>query len=212
MDEVDEARRLIERAGREVEEMIGYAIPKPRIGVMLEVPSMVFMLPQLANRVDFISVGTNDLTQYILAVDRNNTRVASIYDSLHPAIIRALAMIAREAEQYGIDLRLCGEMAGDSMCVAILIGLGYRHLSMNGRSCGAREIPAAAYRHCRRRSAGAAGVEHSDDHRSAPSGGGVYGTTRYGRPDPRRPIAAVRCDFLQNFSRPAGPDRAKPML
>ena len=104
------------------------------IGVMLEVPSMVFMLPQLANRVDFISVGTNDLTQYILAVDRNNTRVASIYDSLHPAIIRALAMIAREAEQYGIDLRLCGEMAGDSMCVAILIGLGYRHLSMNGRA------------------------------------------------------------------------------
>ena len=134
IDEIDEARRLIERAGREVEEMIGYAIPKPRIGVMLEVPSMVFMLPQLANRVDFISVGTNDLTQYILAVDRNNTRVASIYDSLHPAIIRALAMIAREAEQYGIDLRLCGEMAGDSMCVAILIGLGYRHLSMNGRA------------------------------------------------------------------------------
>jgi len=134
IDEIDEARRLIERAGREVEEMIGYAIPKPRIGVMLEVPSMVFMLPQLANRVDFISVGTNDLTQYILAVDRNNTRVASIYDSLHPAMIRALAMIAREAEQHDIDLRLCGEMAGDSMCVAILIGLGYRHLSMNGRA------------------------------------------------------------------------------
>ena len=134
IDEIDEARRLIERAGREVEEMIGYAIPKPRIGVMLEVPSMVFMLPQLATRVDFISVGTNDLTQYILAVDRNNTRVASIYDSLHPAMLRALAMIAREAEQHNIDLRLCGEMAGDPMCVAILIGLGFRHLSMNGRS------------------------------------------------------------------------------
>ena len=134
IDEIDEAKRLIERAGREVEEMIGYAIPKPRIGVMLEVPSMVFMLPQLANRVDFISVGTNDLTQYILAVDRNNTRVASIYDSLHPAMLRALAMIAREAEQHGLDLRLCGEMAGDSMCVAIPIGLGFRHLSMNGRS------------------------------------------------------------------------------
>jgi phosphotransferase system enzyme I (PtsP) len=101
---------------------------------MLEVPSMVFMLPQLANRVDFISVGTNDLTQYILAVDRNNTRVASMYDSLHPAVLRALAMIAHDAERFGIDLRLCGEMAGDPMCVTILIGLGYRHLSMNGRS------------------------------------------------------------------------------
>ncbi|EAT5932832.1 phosphoenolpyruvate--protein phosphotransferase [Salmonella enterica] len=134
IDEVDEARRLIERAGREVEEMIGYAIPKPRIGIMLEVPSMVFMLPHLANRIDFISVGTNDLTQYILAVDRNNTRVASIYDSLHPAMLRALSMIAQEAEKHGLDLRLCGEMAGDPMCVAILIGLGYRHLSMNGRS------------------------------------------------------------------------------
>ncbi|MCV5949619.1 phosphoenolpyruvate-protein phosphotransferase PtsP, partial [Escherichia coli] len=81
LEEVDEARRLIDRASREVEEMIGYAIPRPRLGVMLEVPSMVFMLPQLASRIDFISVGTNDLTQYLLAVDRNNTRVASMYDS-----------------------------------------------------------------------------------------------------------------------------------
>jgi len=134
LDEVDEARRLIDRASREVEEMIGYAIPRPRLDVMLEVPSMVFMLPNLASRVDFISVGTNDLTQYILAVDRNNTRVASMYDSLHPAVLRALAMIAHDAERFGIDLRLCGEMAGDPMCVTILIGLGYRHLSMNGRS------------------------------------------------------------------------------
>ncbi|HBV6660374.1 TPA: phosphoenolpyruvate--protein phosphotransferase [Klebsiella pneumoniae] len=134
LEEVDEARRLIDRASREVEEMIGYAIPRPRLGVMLEVPSMVFMLTQLASRIDFISVGTNDLTQYLLAVDRNNTRVASMYDSLHPAVLRALAMIAHDAERFGIDLRLCGEMAGDPMCVTILIGLGYRHLSMNGRS------------------------------------------------------------------------------
>ncbi|MBE8767857.1 phosphoenolpyruvate--protein phosphotransferase [Klebsiella quasipneumoniae] len=134
LEEVDEARRLIDRASREVEEMIGYAIPRPRLGVMLEVPSMVFMLPQLASRIDFISVGTNDLTQYLLAVDRNNTRVASMYDSLHPGVLRALAMIAHDAERFGIDLRLCGEMAGDPMCVTILVGLGYRHLSMNGRS------------------------------------------------------------------------------
>jgi phosphotransferase system enzyme I (PtsP) len=134
IDEIDDARRLIDRAGREVEEELGYQLPGLRLGVMVEVPSMVFMLGHLAGRVDFISVGTNDLTQYLLAVDRNNTRVASLYDSLHPAMLRTLNLIAREAERYDIDLCLCGEMAGDPMCVAILVGMGYRHLSMNGRS------------------------------------------------------------------------------
>ncbi|KYE77765.1 putative PEP-binding protein, partial [Salmonella enterica] len=79
------------------------AIPKPRIGIMLEVPSIVFMLPHLAILIDCISVGTNDLSQYILAVDRNNTRVASIFDSLHPAMLRALSMIAQDAEKHGLD-------------------------------------------------------------------------------------------------------------
>lgn len=134
IDEIDDARRLIDRAGREVEEELGYQLPKFRLGVMVEVPSMVFMLGHLAGRIDFISVGTNDLTQYLLAVDRNNTRVANLYDSLHPAMLRTLNLIAREAERYDIDLCLCGEMAGDPMCVAILVGMGYRHLSMNGRS------------------------------------------------------------------------------
>lgn len=134
LEEVDEARRLIERAGREVEEMLGYAIPRPRIGVMIEVPSMLFMLPHLRDRVDFVSVGTNDLTQYLLAVDRNNTRVASLYDSLHPSMLRALNHIAQEAKRAGIELCLCGEMAGDPMCVVLLVGMGYHHLSMNGRN------------------------------------------------------------------------------
>ena len=134
IDEIDEARRLIERAGREVEEMLGYAIPKPRIGIMIEVPSMLFMIPHLASRIDFVSVGTNDLTQYLLAVDRNNTRVANLYDPLHPALLKALKWIAEAARAAGIDLCLCGEMAGDPMCVALLIGLGYHHLSMNGKN------------------------------------------------------------------------------
>ncbi len=134
LDEVDEARRLIDRARQEVEEELGYALPMPRIGVMIEVPSMIFMLPQLKGRVDFISVGSNDLTQYLLAVDRNNTRVAGLYDSLHPAMLRALHTIARTATALDIELGLCGEMAGDPMCVVLLTGMGYRHLSMNGRS------------------------------------------------------------------------------
>lgn len=114
--------------------MLGYAIPLPRLGIMIEVPSMIFMIDQLRQRVDFVSIGTNDLTQYLLAVDRNNTRVANLYDSLHPAMLRALKAIADATRQAGIELCLCGEMAGDPMCVVLLVGLGYHHLSMNGRN------------------------------------------------------------------------------
>ncbi|HEY0207645.1 phosphoenolpyruvate--protein phosphotransferase [Acerihabitans sp.] len=134
VDEIDEARRLIDRAGREVEEMLGYALPPLRIGVMIEVPAMVFMLPLLINRVDFVSVGSNDLTQYLLAVDRNNTRVAAMYDSLHPAMLQVLAKIVTECRLLGLDCSLCGEMAGDPMGALLLTGMGYRTLSMNGRS------------------------------------------------------------------------------
>lgn len=134
LEEIDEARRLIDRAGREVEEQLGYELPHTRLGVMIEVPSMVFMLPALAGRVEFISVGTNDLTQYLLAVDRNNTRVAGLYDSLHPAMLRVLKQIVTSAEVAGLDVSLCGEMAGDPMGALLLTGMGFRNLSMNGRS------------------------------------------------------------------------------
>lgn len=134
IEEVDEAKRLIDRAGREVEEMLGYVLPQPRLGVMIEVPSMIFMLPYLTSRVDFISVGTNDLTQYLLAVDRNNTRVASLYDSLHPAMLQVLRQILMQATESGLQVSLCGEMAGDPMGALLLVGLGYRNLSMNDRS------------------------------------------------------------------------------
>ena len=134
LEEIDEARRLIDRAAREVQEQLGYDLPPTRIGVMIEVPSMIFMLPLLAGRVDFISVGTNDLTQYLLAVDRNNTRVAGLYDSLHPAMLRVLKQIVTQAELAGLQVSLCGEMAGDPMGALLLTGMGYRNLSMNGRS------------------------------------------------------------------------------
>ncbi len=134
LEEIDEARRLIDRAGREVEEQLGYELPPTRLGVMIEVPSMIFMLPALAGRVEFISVGTNDLTQYLLAVDRNNTRVAGLYDSLHPAMLRVLKQIVTSAEAAGLDVSLCGEMAGDPMGALLLTGMGFRNLSMNGRS------------------------------------------------------------------------------
>lgn len=134
IDEIDQAKSLIERAKYEVEMKLEYAIPQPRLGIMLEVPSMLFMIPHLAGRIDFISVGTNDLTQYLLAVDRNNARVANLFDSLHPALLNALYNIVIQAKYAEIELCLCGEMAGDPVSVILLIGLGYRHLSMNGRN------------------------------------------------------------------------------
>lgn len=111
LEEIDEAKRLIDRAGHAVEEMLGYEIPKPKIGIMLEVPSMIFLIPYLATRVNFISVGTNDLTQYLLAVDRNNARVALLYDSLHPAMLQVLKRIIEQGTAAGLRVNLCGEQS-----------------------------------------------------------------------------------------------------
>lgn len=134
LEEIDEAKLLIARARSEVQEMVGYEVPQPRIGVMIEVPAMLFLIPHLAKRVDFVSVGTNDLTQYLLAVDRNNTRVASLYNVLHPSVLQALQLIIAQTKLSGLHVSLCGEMAGDPMGALLLVGMGYRNLSMNGRS------------------------------------------------------------------------------
>ncbi|QIF95362.1 phosphoenolpyruvate--protein phosphotransferase [Proteus vulgaris] len=134
IDEIDEARTLLLRACDEVSRELKCECALPPLGIMLEVPSLVFMLSQLANRVDFISVGTNDLTQYLLAVDRNNTHVASLYDNLHPALLRSLSLIATQCQYYRLPISVCGEMAGTPIGALLLIGLGFRQLSMSGRS------------------------------------------------------------------------------
>ncbi|EOI3589909.1 phosphoenolpyruvate--protein phosphotransferase [Proteus mirabilis] len=134
IDEIEEAKALLLRACAEVSREIKCECILPPVGIMLEVPSLVFMLPQLAHRVDFISIGTNDLTQYLLAVDRNNTHVALLYDNLHPALLRSLNIIALECQRYQLPVSVCGEMAGTPMGALLLIGLGFRQLSMSGRS------------------------------------------------------------------------------
>ncbi|AOM42292.1 phosphoenolpyruvate--protein phosphotransferase [Xenorhabdus hominickii] len=134
IEEIDEALKLIDRAKAEVEQAIDSSVIMPKIGVMIEVPSTIFLLPQLKKRVDFVSIGTNDLTQYLLAVDRNNTHVASLYDNLHPAVIRALKLIFDECQRLDLPISICGEMAGLPLGALILLGLGYRYLSMSGRS------------------------------------------------------------------------------
>ena len=131
--ELDELKMLITRAHDELLEE-GYAVSMPRIGVMVEVPSAVYMIEELARRVDFISVGTNDLTQYLLAVDRNNSRVAELYDDLHPAVLRALDQIVRGARVFHRPVGVCGELAGNPLATILLMGLGVDSLSMSAGS------------------------------------------------------------------------------
>ncbi len=133
LEELQQAMALIQRAHRELFDE-GLDMSLPQIGVMIEVPAAVYQIEAIAKRVDFISVGTNDLTQYLLAVDRNNERVADIYDSLHPAVLQALVQIKEGAARHGKPVSICGEFAGDPMGAILLLGMGIDSLSMSAGS------------------------------------------------------------------------------
>ncbi len=133
LSEVEEATYLIEQAFEELLEE-GCVIEKPKIGVMIEVPAAAYLAREIAKRVDFISVGSNDLTQYLLAVDRNNARVAGLYDALHPAMLRVLLKIVEGGHAAGVDVSICGEIASDPLAVILLIAMGFDTLSMNSSS------------------------------------------------------------------------------
>jgi phosphotransferase system enzyme I (PtsP) len=128
--ELDIAMVLINQAiGELIEE--GEEVHRPPIGIMIEVPSAVYQVKSMARRVDFFSIGTNDLTQYLLAVDRNNARVASLYQSLHPAVLRAVQQVVINAHELGKPVSVCGEMAGDPAAALALLGLEVDSLSMS---------------------------------------------------------------------------------
>ncbi len=112
----------------------GILIGDPQIGAMIEVPSSVLTVDKIAENVDFLCLGTNDLVQYLLAADRDNDSVADWYQSLHPAVIRAISNVVSAADDAGISVSVCGEMAGSAFYVPLLIGLGARELSMNVNS------------------------------------------------------------------------------
>ncbi|MDD1783880.1 phosphoenolpyruvate--protein phosphotransferase [Enterovibrio sp. ZSDZ35] len=137
VSELLDAKSLIDRAFEEVSELAeqsNQTLKMPRIGIMVEVPSVLYQFDAIAPHIDFLSVGTNDLTQYLLAVDRNNARVADVYDTFHPSVLAVLQMILAASQRLKLPVSVCGEFAGDPIGALLLVGMGYRHLSMNTRS------------------------------------------------------------------------------
>ena len=130
LGEITEAIKYINQAYEEVVEE-GVDVKRPEIGVMIEVPAAVYQAKQIANAVDFLAVGSNDLTQYMLAVDRNNPRVAELYQEVHPAVIMALREVSKVAHKEGKPIGICGELAGTPVGAVLLMAMGYDVLSMN---------------------------------------------------------------------------------
>lgn len=129
-DELDQCIELLNEAYQQLLNE-GETVSRPKLGVMIEVPSTIPLLPRWKDKIDFISVGSNDLSQYLLAVDRNNPLVAKIYDPLHPAVVHELARICIIARECELPICLCGEMASDPIAVMLLLGMGFRKLSMS---------------------------------------------------------------------------------
>jgi phosphotransferase system enzyme I (PtsI) len=128
--EIDATLAHIEQARAELVER-GCAPPPPvPVGGMIEIPAAALSIRAFTQRLDFLSIGTNDLIQYTLAIDRTDSEVADLYDPLHPAVLGLIAMTIRAGEQAGIDVAVCGEMAGDAQLTRLLLGMGLRHFSM----------------------------------------------------------------------------------
>ena len=129
VEELRDARAAVIRAADTLRSR-GIAVPPVPIGVMIEVPSAAITADLLADYADFFSIGTNDLIQYCLAVDRTDERVSSLYEPLHPAIVRTLRLVARAARRRGVPVSVCGEVAADPVVLTLLVGLGLTEFSM----------------------------------------------------------------------------------
>src|SRR5205085_11651537 len=135
VEQVREAKRLLAEAAAEVAGR-GEAVGAVPVGVVIEIPAAAYRADLLAREVDFLTIGTNDLIQYCLAVDRADARVSRLYEPLNPAILRVIVMIRRAAARGRIPLSLCGEMASDPGLLPLLVGLGLTEFSMRPGAIG----------------------------------------------------------------------------
>ncbi len=131
LDELRRARALLEEARSELRASGEACAEHCPLGVMVEVPSVALMADQFAQEADFLSLGTNDLIQYTLAVDRSNARVAPLYDPFHPAVLRLIDLVVKSAGAHRVPVSICGEIAGDPRATLVLLGLGIERLSMS---------------------------------------------------------------------------------
>ena len=134
LDEILTAKRIISEVHSQMDISLGDRAPsrsRVEIGVLIEVPSAALMASQLASTVDFFSIGTNDLAQYVMASDRTNSSVANLADSLHPAVLQLIGHVCKAGENAGLPVSLCGELAGNPHAVPLLLGLGVTELSVS---------------------------------------------------------------------------------
>jgi phosphotransferase system enzyme I (PtsP) len=136
VDEFRQARQLVDRELARLARIGGVVPRKIRVGTMLEVPALAFQLPSLLSHTDFLSVGSNDLAQFLFASDRGNPKLGNRYDVLSPPMLNCLKLVADQARQRGVPVTVCGEMAGRPVEAMALIGLGFRSLSMAPASIG----------------------------------------------------------------------------
>jgi len=137
LSEVDKSIKLIRQVYTELQEEFNFKKKDfifPKVGIVIEVPSAIYQIRSIAKRVDFLTIGSNDLTQYLFAVDRNNTRVSYLYNALHPAILLAIMEICEAGKNEKIPVHICGEIAGNPLATIVLLAMGVSALSMNYHS------------------------------------------------------------------------------